>query len=172
MAVMKLAEAPGEAGLTEVQETYLRLLSVEPEARREWLLERQPAGSVRWWTSLIDSAVSDVRSQRRADPELVEFLAALGAEHGLPPKYAVRALAELVSLVGRPAPDDIALLALDHFGMSRDQAVARAAELHAQPDSQLLDIKAMLTDLAPFVDRMTGFVAVVVRAWLDVLPDL
>jgi hypothetical protein len=158
--------------LAEVRETYLGLRAAPSEARREWLLARQPASPAQWWHALVDCAISD------ADPELVEFLVALAVEHGWPPRYAVQALVELAGQAGRPSADDIALLALNHFHMSRDHAVARAAELRANPDAmnddylRLLDISAMLNALAPLVGLMTGTVAVVVRAWLDVLSEL
>jgi hypothetical protein len=146
--------------LMEAHETYLGLLAASPEGRREWLLKQRPDGSAQWWHTLV------------------EFLVALAVEHGWPPRYAVAALVELAGRAGRPSADDIAVLALDHFHMSRDHAVARAAELRARPDAmnddyhRLLDIRAMLTELAPLVDLMTGTVSVVVRAWLDVLPEL
>jgi hypothetical protein len=163
---MTVTTMRGEAGLVEVQDTYLGLPSVPPDERRAWVLAREPGDAARWWNALLELAVSG------GDSALAEFLVRLGLERGCPPDVAVRYFARLSPSAGGPSADDVARLALDQFGMSRDQAVALAAEPRDRPDHRLAAITGMLTELAPLVDRMTGIVAVVVRAWLDVLPEL
>ncbi|MGC4874929.1 hypothetical protein ACLQ26_01505 [Micromonospora sp. DT43] len=208
--------------MTELEDTYRGLLLIDPPLGRQWLLDRKPASvsSAHWWIALIDLATSDVRRQHRgwpshrtrADMPLAVFLIDLALEHGFPMELAVGPLASLITLTldagqrvqDLPAsarPDAVAQRAVDSFGMTREQAVARAASLRATPlieddfvqpgeawqvrwqaltvtdDYQgyhrLLNIGRILTDLAPLVDYMTDAHLVAdVEAWLQVLTEL
>ncbi|WP_435209263.1 hypothetical protein [Micromonospora sp. bgisy143] len=208
--------------MTEFEGTYRRLLLIDPPLRRQWLLDRKPASvsPVHWWFALIDQATSDVRRQHcgwphhrpHADMPLAVFLIDLASEHGFPTELGAEQLASLITIAlnagqrvqDLPAsarPDTVARRAVDSFGMTREQAAARAASLRATPLTEddfvqpgedwqarwqaltvtddyqdyhrLLNIERILTDLAPLVDYMTDARLVAdVQAWLQVLAEL
>ncbi|MGA4728477.1 hypothetical protein ACWEOS_24625 [Micromonospora taraxaci] len=208
--------------MTELEGTYRGLLLTDPPLRGQWLLDRKPkaVSNVYWWLALIDSATSDVRRQHRgwpthrphADMPLAVFLIDLASDHGFPMEMAVAHLTSLITIAlgagqrvqelpTSARPDTIARKAVDSFGMTREQAAARAAALRAIPLTEedfvqpgedwqarwealtvtddyqdyhrLLAIERILTDLAPLVEHMTDACLVAdVRAWLRVLPEL
>ncbi|MFG3559017.1 hypothetical protein ACGGAQ_32050 [Micromonospora sp. NPDC047557] len=208
--------------MTELEGTYRGLLLIDPPLRRQWLLDRKPASvsPVHWWLALIDLAASDVRRQHcgwpshqpGADMSLAVFLIDLASEHGFPTDLAIEQLASLIrialdagqrvqDLPASARPDTVARRAVDSFGMTREQAVSRAASLRAIPLTEddfvhpgedwqtrwqaltvtadyqdyhrLLNIDRILTNLAPLVDYMTDAHLVAdVQAWLQVLTEL
>nr|WTA68155.1 hypothetical protein OHB51_02985 [Micromonospora sp. NBC_00855] len=208
--------------MTEFEDTYRGLLLIDPPLRRQWLLDRKPASvsHAHWWIALIDAATSDVHRQHCgwpshrpcADMPLAVFLIDLASEHGFPTEVAVAQLASLITIAldtgqrvqDLPAsarPDAVARRAVDSFGMTREQAAARAASLRATPLTEedfvqpgedwqarwealavtddyqdyhrLLNINRVLTDLVPLVDHMTDAHLVTdVQAWLQVLTEL
>ncbi|MEV4765331.1 hypothetical protein AB0J89_22205 [Micromonospora chokoriensis] len=114
---------------------------------------------------------------------------------------AVDAGQRVQELPASARPDRVARRAVDSFGMTREQAAARAANLRATPLTEddfvqpgedwqarwealtvtddyqdyhrLLTIERILTDLAPLVEHMTDAHLVAdVRAWLRVLTEL
>ncbi|MEU7655722.1 hypothetical protein AB0C42_33900 [Micromonospora taraxaci] len=208
--------------MTELEGTYRKLLLIDPPLRRQWLLDRKPdaVSPVYWWLALIDSATSDVRRQHRgwpghrprADMPLAVFLIDLASDHGFPMELAVAHLTSLITIAldagqrvqelpASARPDTVARRAVDSFGMTREEAAARAANLRATPLTEddfvqpgedwrarwqaltvtddyqdyhrLLAIERILTDLAPLVRHMTDAHLVAdVRAWLRVLTEL
>ncbi|MET8091238.1 hypothetical protein [Micromonospora sp. NPDC005220] len=207
--------------MTEIEDAYYGLLAIDPPLRRRWLLDHQPAAvsPVHWWFALVEAATSDVRRQNcgwpthrpQADMALAVFLIDLASEHGFPTEHAVEQLASLITvaldagqrvqdLPDNAHPDAVARRALDSFGMTQEQAAARATTLRAsrlseddfvQPGEgparwralsrtaeyqdyhRLLNIDRMLTNLAPLVDHMTDAGLVdEVQAWLRMLPEL
>ena len=142
--------------MTEHEEFYHRLVLIEPSARKQWLVDHRTTSvsPARWWLSLIEAAVRDVRCEHRgrpptgprADLELAASLIDWALEDDFPIDAAVRNLVELATIAvaaGREAdlrpatagPDSIARRALERFGFSRPGAIARAAELRARPVS-------------------------------------
>ncbi|MET8203086.1 hypothetical protein [Micromonospora taraxaci] len=208
--------------MTELEGTYRGLLLTDPPLRRQWLLDRKPeaVSNEYWWLALIDSATLDVLRQHRgwpthrpqADMPLAVFLIDLASDHGFPMEMAVARLTSLITIAldagqrvqelpASARPDTVARKAVDRFGMTREQAAARAAILRAIPLTEedfiqpgedwqarwealtvtddyqdyhrLLAIERILTDLAPLVEHMTDACLVAdVRAWLRVLPEL
>ncbi|WUR56820.1 hypothetical protein OHS32_16595 [Micromonospora chokoriensis] len=208
--------------MTEIEDTYRGLLLIDPPLRTQWLLHRKPASvsPMHWWIALIELATSDVRRQHRgwpshrphADMPLAVFLIDLASDHGFPMELAVAHLTSLITIAvdagqrvqelpASARPDRVARRAVDSFGMTREQAAARAANLRATPLTEdnfvqpgedwqarwealtvtddyqdyhrLLTIERILTDLAPLVEHMTDAHLVAdVRAWLRVLTEL
>ncbi|MEV4255115.1 hypothetical protein AB0J52_18325 [Spirillospora sp. NPDC049652] len=140
--------------MTEFEDTYRHLLSLDTPLRREWLVSRWPAGvsTVHWWLALIERGVADVRRQRlglpapepRGDVGLAASLIEWALDEGFPPAHAVGPLVQLATvslgsgdriedLPAAVRPDGIARLALGSVPMSRREALDRAARLRAIP---------------------------------------
>ncbi|BEL04054.1 hypothetical protein Q0Z83_022450 [Actinoplanes sichuanensis] len=136
--------------MTAYEDFYLRLLQTAPDSRRAWLDEHIPAGAapVPHWLPLIESAISDVRYERRgwpttrprADAVLAGSLIEWALKRGYPIHLAIGHLIELRDLMpptgGLPAnlqTDHLVRLTLAGITMTRSHALTRAAQLRALP---------------------------------------
>jgi hypothetical protein len=140
--------------VTEFEDTYHRLILIDPPLRRRWLLGRQPASvsPAHWWLALIEAAIWDLRSRNRgwpasrprADIALAACLIDWALEQGFPLERAVGELTELIAIAldagqqvddlpANARPDAVARRALNGFAMTREQAITRAASLRATP---------------------------------------
>jgi hypothetical protein len=208
--------------MTDFEDLYRGLVQTDPSSRKAWLIDHFPTdvSPVHQWLALIEAALSDVRHEYqgrigtspRADIGLAAALIEWALDHGYPIGRAVGQLVQLTTMTlaaGRqldqlPAdlqPDNVVRRALNGFGMTRSQAIARAAQLRAKPVSaedyvrpgedvtellpairatddykdyhRLLDIQQMLADIDPITGLVTDAdLAAELAEWLRIAAEL
>jgi hypothetical protein len=208
--------------MTDFEDFYRHLIQTDPSARKAWLIDHFPTGvsAVHQWLALIDAALSDVRREQqgrmgtspRADIGLAASLIDWALDHGYPIAPAVGQLVQLTTMMlaaGRQLdqlptdlhPDNVVRRALNGFGITQPQAIARAAQLRAKPVSaddyarpgedvtellqairatddykdyhRLLDIQRMLDDIGPITSLVTDAdLAAELAGWLRIAAEL
>jgi hypothetical protein len=175
---------------------YHALSLVEPGGRWSWLQVHAPAAHRgHWWLGLIERAESDAataltsRPERAAEPvELAVDLIDLAQRDGMPPYYAASRLARLAfaalrsglavpDLPARLDPDRLARRILAAIPLGREEALAVAVRVRAEPldwpgDAQsdaLAETNWVVPDLTALEPHLTdGALAAQVRAWTGI----